>query len=317
MDPLLQHYYAPLENLLSRPDLMEVSVVGDRRIFCEYAGSGYGEEEYHKDFTLSYWRRLCTALANYNGLNFSPPNHCFLSLALPGGHRFQAKMGQGIESGVDISIRLFRDIEVPLESFGLWGDIKDEVIGLVEEGVNCVISGGTSSGKTTFLRQLLKYIPQKKRIITIEDTREVFLPAHPQVQHHTVPRNGSNEAQKKAYTDEIDHMMRSRPDIIILGEVSTSNSFPVVRFLNTGHAGFFTTVHANTADLALSTAIPQNISMNGQNSEGIETVLRATVGMVIQLNKHNGKRSVTEILFPKEGRTITDFSNQAILTAAA
>ena len=305
MDALLKHYYAPLENLLSRNDLIELSVIGEGQIGFEYAGSGYDFES-HPGFGQSYWRRLCTALANYNGLNFSPPNHCFLSLALPGGHRFQAKMGKGVDSGLDISIRLFRDIEVPLESFGLLGAMKDDVIRRVKEGVNCVISGGTSSGKTTFLRQLLKYIPSEKRILTLEDTREISL-THEHVVHHVVARNGSSSDKMLAYTDEIDHMMRSRPDIIVLGEISTSNSLPILRFLNSGHAGFFTTVHANTPDLALGAAIPQNVRLSGQDDTGVEDVLRSTVDMVIQLNKQNGKRSITEVLFPKEGRKITCF----------
>lgn len=124
MDSLLKHYYTPLENLLSRNDLIELSVIGEGKIGFEYAGQGYDFES-HPGLGQSYWRRLCTALANYNGLNFSPPDHCFLSLALPGGHRFQAKMGKGVDSGLDISIRLFRDIEIPLESFGLYGSIKE------------------------------------------------------------------------------------------------------------------------------------------------------------------------------------------------
>lgn len=315
MDDLLKFYYAPLEKLLSRPDLVELSVIGDGKIGFEYAGSGYVFEN-HPSLGNSYWSRLCKAFANSKGLIFDPPQDCFLSLALPKGHRFQAKMGKGVDSELDISIRLFRDIDIPLEAFGLYGELKEEVLHLVKEGMNCVISGGTSSGKTTFLRQLLKHILQDKRILTLEDTREIFLPAHEHIVHHVVARNGSSEQKMLAYADEIDHMMRSRPDIIVLGEISTSNSLPILRFLNSGHAGFFTTVHANTPDLALGAAIPQNVRLSGQDDTGVEDVLRSTVDLVIQLNKHNGKRSVTEILFPKENRRITNFETQPTLKAA-
>lgn len=315
MDDLLKFYYGPLEKLLSRPDLIELSVIGDGKIGFEYAGLGYVFEN-HPNLGQAYWTRLCKAFANSKGLIFDPPTDCFLSLALPRGHRFQAKMGKGVDSELDVSIRLFRDIDLPLEAFGLCGALKDEVIGLVKNGVNCVISGGTSSGKTTFLRQLLKYIPQDKRILTLEDTREIFLPTHEHIVHHVVARNGTSSQKMSAYADEIDHMMRSRPDIIVLGEISTSNSLPILRFLNSGHAGFFTTVHANSPDLALGAAIPQNVRLSGQDDTGVEDVLRSTVDMVIQLNKHDNKRSVTEILFPKEDRKIINFNNQSILQAA-
>lgn len=207
---------------------------------------------------------------------------------------------------------LNKDINISLESFGLSGAIKDEVIKRVKEGMNCVISGGTSSGKTTFLRQLLKYIPSEKRILTLEDTQEIFLRGYEHIVHHVMARNGTSSEKMLAYADEIAHMMRSRPDIIVLGEISTSNSLPILRFLNSGHAGFFTTVHANTPDIALGAAIPQNVRLSGQDDRGVEEVLRSTVDMVIQLNKRNGKRSVTEILFPKESRKITEFDDQPV-----
>ena len=320
MDDLLKYYYAPLEKLLSRPNLVELSVIGDGRFFCEYAETGYGDEEYDSNFKTAYWSRLCKALANSKGLIFDPPDSCFLSLALPKRHRFQATMGQRVESGIDVSVRLFRDVDIPLEAFGLYGDLKDEIVARIKEGANCILSGGTSTGKTTFLRQLIKFVPSKRRIITVEDTREIFIKTHPQCVHHLVPRNGASEQQRKDYADVIDHIVRSRPDVLVLGEISTSNSFPIVRLLNTGHGGFFTTVHANGADLALSTAIPQNISMNGQDDSKIEDVLRKTVDIVIQISKHitkgSTKRYVSEVLFPKEKRLVKVSEIQPTLQAA-
>lgn len=301
MDALLKFYYAPLEALLKRPHLLELSVIGEGKLGFEYAERGYVFEE-QAFFNKTYWRRLCKAFANFQGVLFDPPAHCFLSVALPGGHRFQAKMGKGVDSEIDISIRLFRDVEIPLDAFGLTGDLKAEILTRVREGSNWVISGGTSSGKTTFLRQLLKHLPLEKRILTLEDTREIYLPTHGHVVHHVVARNGSPEEKRQGYADEIDHMMRSRPDIIVLGEVSTSNALPILRFLNSGHAGFFTTVHANTPELALEAAIPQNVRLSGQEDRGVAEVLKNTVDGVIQLHKGPQGRCVTEILFPKEGR---------------
>jgi len=315
INSVLSCYISPLQKLLSRERLVEISVVGEGQIGFEYADSGYVFET-HPELDKSYWRRLCKVLANLNGLKFSFPKDPFLSVALPGGHRFQAKMGQGVESGLDISIRLFRNIDLSFDSFGLSQDLSDDICHRLKKGMNCLISGGTSSGKTTFLRHMLNQIPTSKRILTLEDTREIFLPNHKHILHHMVARNGSSDERNKAYGDEIDHMMRSRPDIIVLGEVSTSNAFPILRFLNSGHAGFFSTVHANTADLAMSSAIPQNIALSGHSSEGVEGVLRATLDMVIQLNKVDGKRLVTEIYFPQENRRIIPNEDNYSLRAA-
>ena len=296
---LVNHYLSPLDHLLCNESLMEISVIGEKTIGLEYGDKGY-HFEHHEALDSSYWRRLCKVLANMNGLKFNPPLNPFLSVALPGGHRFQAKLGQGVDSRVDISIRLFRDQAVSFENFGLSSCESEFIVSHIQKGVNCLVSGGTSSGKTTFLRQALSYIQPSKRILTLEDTREIFLPNHEHVVSHVVARNGSKDEQSQAYRDEIDHMMRSRPDIIVLGEVSTSNAFPILRFLNSGHAGFFSTVHANSAELALSSAIPQNIVLSGHPAQNVESVLRNTVGMVIQLNKTSKGRLVTEIYLPQE-----------------
>lgn len=301
---LVSYLLKPLISLFQRPSLMEISVPADKTLAFEYLFKGYDEKfEIHEHLDIGYWRRLCKVLANTNGVPFDPVNHSIVSVALPQKHRFQAKMGHGVESGIDISIRIFQNKPVPLEAFGLTPHEIKQLHSYVERGMNCLVSGGTSSGKTTFLRSLLQYIPSQQRILTLEDTREVYLPEHGHVVHHVVPRNGDADAQSQAYRKEIDHLMRSRPDVIVLGEVSTTNAFPVLRFMNTGHAGFYSTVHANTAKLALTSAIPQNITLSGHSSESssgaISEALHDKLDMVIQLNKTPKGRRVTEIYLPK------------------
>jgi Flp pilus assembly CpaF family ATPase len=302
MNPTLETLMAPLNTLLNTPNLVELSVFKNGQVGLEVAGHGYKFVDMPQ-LGASYWRLLCHALANSNGLVFDPPHQPFLSVALPGGHRFQAKIGQGVESNIDISIRLLRPIEIPFDQFGLIGQLCENIINLVQKGANIVVSGGTSSGKTTFLRQLLNLIPHEKRILTLEDTRELFIPGHPHLIHHIVPRNEGRNAE--LYGREIDHMMRSRPDVIILGEVSVGNAFPILRLLNSGHSGFMTTIHANTAELALTAAIPQNIRLSGQEDKGVVDVLMNTVDLVIQLHKVGLKdRLVTEIFFPKNNEKV-------------
>ncbi|MBN9344453.1 MAG: Flp pilus assembly complex ATPase component TadA, partial [Holosporales bacterium] len=171
-----------------------------------------------------------------------------------------------------------------------------------EEGANILISGGTSSGKTTFMNMLLQSIPKDKRILILEDTRELNVP-HENHVHYVVSRNEKNPTLD--YPQMIDHLMRSRPDIILMGELSMANSYPILRLLNSGHAGFMCTLHANSCEAALSWAIPQNIAFSGHETKGVKEFLYEAVDLVIQLHRNDqGKRYVGELLFPKTQQII-------------
>jgi len=297
LDTLLE----PLWPFLKTPDLIELSVVRPLEVGLEIAGNGYQfVDAPHLDY--EYWRFLCHVLANRSGVAFHPVRQPRISTALPEGHRFEAMLGKNVDKALSISIRIKRNIHTELEAFGVFGDIKAQIIQMVQEGVNLLVSGGTSSGKTTFLNQLIRYIPLEKRILTVEDTRELDIP-HINQKSYIVSRNETNTVI--GYPEVIDHLVRSRPDVIIAGEVSVANAFPIVRMLNSGHAGFMATIHANTPELALTAAMPQNIQLAGLNSSGISDLLYQTLDIVLQLHRsEKGRREVTEILFPKSRETL-------------
>ncbi len=103
----------------------------------------------------------------------------------------------------------------------------------------------------------------------------------------------------------IDHLMRSRPDMIIMGELSIANAYPILRLLNSGHAGFMCTLHANTPASALAWAIPQNIAFAGHDLTGVKEFLHEAVDVVLQLHRgEDGTRHITEVLFPKTGESL-------------
>lgn len=292
----LETLLTPLFPLLETKNLVELSVNKPCEVGLEIAGDGY-QFQTAKQLDYAYWVLLCHVLANQNGVVFNPQHQPRVSTALPGGHRFEAMVGKNVEHFLSISIRIKRTISIALEHFGLSGALKERIIHLVQSGANMVISGGTSSGKTTFLNQLIAYIPEHTRILTVEDTRELEVP-HLNRKHYIVSRNEANPAI--GYSEMIDHLMRSRPDVIIAGEISVSNAFPIVRLFNSGHSGFMCTVHANSPELALSAAIPQNVRLAGLDSVGVCELLYETVDIVLQLHRQSdGKRQVTEILFPK------------------
>lgn len=189
-----------------------------------------------------------------------------------------------------------------LETFGVTGHLKEKLIRWVEKGANLIISGGTSSGKTTFLNALIQYIPANTRILTVEDTYELEIP-HQDTVNYRVSRNEENLTV--GYPQMLDHLLRSTPDVIIAGEVSIQNAYPILKMLNSGHSGFMCTVHANTPQLALKLAIPQNVALSGMNVPDVDKVLYKLIDVVIQVHKiKDGKRVVTELFFPKQNKKV-------------
>ena len=299
-DAVLAAKLEPLAPFFKRRGIVELNANRPGEVWLELA-DGRRTVEKVPSLTQHYWRGLCHVLANGAGKVFDPETQPFVSERLPGGHRFEGMISGFSEWGLSVSIRVSRDSGATLEDFGLIGEWRDLVVGHVRAGSNIIVSGGTSAGKTTLLNKLIPEIPREKRILTVEDTRELRVP-HPDCNHFVPPRHVAHE--KRAAIDFariIDHLMRSRPDIVIPGELSIANTFPTLRLLNTGHRGLMCTVHANSARLALEEAIPFNCNLAGVKVVNLVEYLRRTVDLVIQVTKLNGgKRRVTEIWRPLE-----------------
>ena len=298
---VLKSWLLPLSAYLQSEDLIECSVIQPGEIRLEKAGQGF-VSLLTPELDLKYWETLCHVLANHWGLAFDPITQPRLSVMLPGGHRFEAMMGANVESKLSVSIRMRRYLKLSFMDYGLDPRHEEMITRLIEEGANILISGGTSSGKTTFMNMLLQSIPKDKRILILEDTRELNVP-HENHVHYVVSRNEKNPTLD--YPQMIDHLMRSRPDIILMGELSMANAYPILRLLNSGHAGFMCTLHANSCEAALSWAIPQNIAFSGHETKGVKEFLYEAVDLVIQLHRNDqGKRYVGELLFPKTQQII-------------
>jgi type IV secretory pathway ATPase VirB11/archaellum biosynthesis ATPase len=220
------------------------------------ADKGYVFKEV-SELSIEYWTNLCYVLGNKKGEVFNPETQPRMSTRLPGGHRFEAMIGKAVDSGLSVSIRMNRNMPLSLEDFGLPSSIQNELIKAVREGESILVSGGTSSGKTTFLKALIQYIPLEKRVLT-EDTPELEV-SHLNKVHYLVNRNENSPVI--SWPQVIDHLMRSRPDVIIAGELSIANTFALISLLDTGHRGFMTTVHSNSAKLAIEETIPTKVRL--------------------------------------------------------
>lgn len=302
IDPVIAVKLKPLEGVLQTPQLIELSAVRPGEVGLEIADQGYRFVDIPA-LSTSYWTKLCYVLGNNDGVVFDPVTQPRISTRLPGGHRFEAMVGKAVESGLSISIRLKRPIQGKFEDFGVPEDLQAALIDAVQEGQAMIISGGTSSGKTTFLNLLIKYIPTHKRILTVEDTRELELPTHHNHVAYGVSRN--EKAPSLDWPQVIDHLMRSRPDLIVAGELSIANTFSLMSLLDTGHRGFMTTVHSNSCHLALEETIPTKVRLSGRSVPGLSDYLKKTVDWVIQVQKVSQgpivKRQVTEIWQPQKG----------------
>lgn len=175
---------------------------------------------------------------------------------LANGARVNIVMPPVALNGPVITIRRFPDQPILMDQLVRWGTVTQEVVDFLEKlvraGYNIFISGGTGSGKTTFMNALSNYIPGDERIITIEDNAELQLQG---VQNlvRMEARNANAEGDKEiTIRDLIRASLRMRPDRILVGEVRGSEAIDLLQALNTGHDGSISTGHANSPQDMLS-----------------------------------------------------------------
>jgi len=179
---------------------------------------------------------------------------------------------------------------------------------MVEARLNILISGGTGTGKTTFLNVLSSFIPNDERIITIEDSAELQLQQDHVVRLETRPPNleGQGEVDQR---DLVRNALRMRPDRIILGEVRSGEALDMLQAMNTGHDGSLATIHANSPRDAL-TRLETMVSMAGLNipDRALRHQVTSAINVVVQLARlSDGSRKMMNLfeIVGMEGEMIT------------
>jgi len=288
--------------------LTELSFNGPGDIWVRVAGQGYTKVAAKEAaFATADWaQRLCSYFAAANGFRWSN-DMPLIACRTPDGHRFIMMLGNNVESGFGGSIRIRRAVKVGYENFEVppeWQAVIDEAIA---GGANIVLSGGTGSGKTTFLNFMLSKVPLEQRIITIEDTRELIVP-HENRTHLIVSR--TEASSRIGYPQAIDWALRANPDRLMLGEISIPNAFPLVQAWDTGHTGNMTTGHANSP-MDMLRGICRRVALGG-GAGGAAVVgdmlemLIANVHLVLQIKhlEHEGgnreRRIVTDCIEPRD-----------------
>ncbi len=242
-----------LQDLLDDPGITEIMINGPQKIFIEEKGAlRRAEKSFSTPAKLDDVIRKIVSDCN-RVVNESSP---IVDARLPGGERVNVVLPPVALNGPIVTIRRFPDRPVRMKDLIAFGSISEEITAflscLVRAGFNIFVSGGTGSGKTTFLNALSEFIPPDERIITIEDNAELQIR---QVDNlvSLEARNANVEGENEVtIRDLIRSSLRMRPDRIIVGEVRGAEALDMLQAMNTGHDGSMSTGHANSAKDALS-----------------------------------------------------------------
>lgn len=286
-----------LQSLLDDENVTEIMVNGQEHIFVEKGGF---IEEYQKKFTSEEKIRdiIQRIAAGCNrAVNEAAP---ILDARLEGGDRVNVVLGPVALNGPIITIRRFPKCPITMEKLISYGTISEEVAGylklLVEAGYNILVSGGTGSGKTTFLNVLSQFVPKDERIITIEDSAELQITDVPNLVR-LESRNANVEGCRAiSIRDLIKTALRMRPDRIIVGEVRGGEAADMMQCLNTGHDGSMSTGHANSARDMLSRLETMILMGMEIPLEAIRKQIASGLDIIVHLGRMRDKsRKVLEI----------------------
>jgi len=284
----------PMEPLLKDPSISEVMVNAPEEIYFERDGIIYlsALRFRDKEHIMLAIDRILAPLGRR--VDESSP---FVDARLPDGSRVNIIIPPLMPRSPVITIRKFRpdkyNINDLIANSTLTQEASDFLRACVQLRLNIVISGGTGSGKTTILNALSAFIPERERIVTIEDPIELKLQQKHVLCAEARPPNieGKNEVTQR---DLLRNALRMRPDRVIIGEVRGPEAFDMMQAMNTGHEGSITTVHANSVRDALS-RIENMVLMAGFDlpARAIREQMAAAFHLVIQLARFaDGSRRI-------------------------
>lgn len=312
----LNSYLAPFDAWLAADDVTEILVNRPQEVWVERMGANEMERHDAPEIDAQLLERLAQQVAriSHQGINRESP---LLAAILPGGARIQIVLPPATRGSVAIAIRkhVLHDMTVDgyLEqcSTGSRNDAKSELSlsAMLDKGdistflkkavamrKTILLSGGTSSGKTTLLNALLKEIPHNERVIAIEDTPEIKLGRNNAI--GLVAVSGDQGEARVTIEELMRASLRMRPDRLIVGELRGAETVTFLRAINTGHPGSISTIHASTTQGAFE----QLALMCMQADLGLgraETIdyAKSMIDIIVQLDRKNGHRSIADIQF--------------------
>ncbi len=331
----LQSYLMPLMDYFAVDDVNEVLINKPQEIWVDKKG----ETKLYKVpiLTFDHLREMALLIAQSTEQMVSEEKP-LLSATLPNGFRVQVVLPPACEPGsICYAIRKPAAMQLTLDEYAALGafdytatehlanpidielskliaakNIKEFLRTAIIGKKNMIISGGTSTGKTTFANAMMTAIPLEERLITVEDAREVVL-KHKNCVHLTSSKGGQGRADVTTQS-LIEACLRLRPERIIVGEIRGAEAFSFLRAINTGHPGSISTVHADTPMMAIEQLKLMVMQAGlGMPPSEIKDYIKEVVEVIVQLKRgEKGVRYVSEVYFKHNKQIPTNLSRDDI-----
>ncbi len=315
---VLESLLKPLADFYSPSFVEEIAINHAGEVWMRLHGARVPWVSYKSEvLSKQYLIDLIHTVANIYERPFDPVHGIPVVYAtLPGNHRFTAIAGPNVQydesditGGVALNIRGGGAPDTSFENYHLRrgqkllkiktrqkerpDDPYDRLMSAINDGSPILISGATSTGKTTFLNHLLKLIDQNSRVITVEDAREIRVPQANRV-HFILSR--TEQTNEFNYARLLDLVVRMTPDVIIGGEISTDNASVLWEMLGTGHDHFYTTIHAENSEAAYAAFADRILhTQPAYNRTDLIAEMKKKI-RVVQLSRDGALRAVTEVV---------------------
>lgn len=323
-DASVRHLLKPIAELLEREGVTEVAINEPGAVFYEQFGQWKEMACPEMDYAACY--ALAVAVASFTDNDISEEN-TILSAQLPGDERVQVIVSPTVPKGtVSFTIRVpsattksmdeyeaegffekavttkksLKEGDAELLELYKEGRVKEFMVRAIQARKNIAVVGDTGSGKTTFMKTLCQLIPVEDRIVTIEDTRELFLLKHRNRVHLTYSTQGKAQVTPAML---IKSCMRMKPDRVLPAELRGAEAFDFVDLLTTGHAGSITSFHAENCSVAFerfALMCKKHQDAGAYTHAELLRLLTMTVDVICHIERHGQKRFISEIYFDPE-----------------
>lgn len=287
-----------LDVIMKDDSITEVMINGYKEIFVEKEGRVIKiDEEFESEERLA---DIIQKIVGQTGREVNQANP-IVDTRLPDGSRVNVVLSPISLKGHAVTIRKFSKKPMTIERLLGYKAITEEAADflrkLVHSKYNIIVSGGTGSGKTTFLNAISNFIPKDERVITIEDSAELQINEVDNLISLETRNSNSAGSGRISIRDLIKSSLRMRPERIIVGEVRGEEAIDMLQAMNTGHDGSLSTAHANTAYDMLS-RLEVMVLLGSENLQlnAIRKQIASSVDIIVQLSRlRDGSRKVVEI----------------------
>jgi pilus assembly protein CpaF len=289
--------FGPLEELLADESTTDIMVIGPDRVYVERKGKLFPTKVHFRD--NEHLMRIIDRMLAPLGRKVDETSPT-VDARLPDGSRVNVVIPPIALDGAALTIRKFSVIPLQVSDLVAFGTATEEVFeflyGGVMAGLNIIVAGGSSSGKTTLLNVLSGFLPPGERIVTMENAAELQLRQQHVIRLESRPPNIEGHGEI-TIRDLVINSLRMRPDRIVVGEVRSSEAIDLLQAMNTGHDGSMGTLHANSPHDALSRLETMVLSAGMDlPMRAIREQMASAIHLIIHMGRdHDGVRRILSI----------------------